>query len=134
MQIKLESEDITLIVQGVVEAIRPLFNKCGKGYNDIIFTVETITKNEKTGEEIRRQCKFEGDIIFTVESLAEYLQVDVSWVYKSVSTKSIPYIKIGKYTRFKKSVIDKWVETQTVRPVSHLASIRRLSQKQSLTI
>ena len=124
MQIKLESEDITLIVQGVVEAIRPLFNKCGKGYNDIIFTVETITKNEKTGEEIRRQCKFEGDIIFTVESLAEYLQV-----YKSVSTKSIPYIKIGKYTRFKKSVIDKWVETQTVRPVSHLASIRRLSQK-----
>jgi excisionase family DNA binding protein len=60
------------------------------------------------------------DVIFTPESLAEYLQVDTSWVYKKVSEKAIPYFKTGKYTRFKKKHIDKWIETQAVRPVPQL--------------
>lgn len=59
----------------------------------------------------------EPDIILTPETLAEYLQVDLSWVYKQVSLKTIPYFKSGKYTRFRKAAIDKWIETQSVRPV-----------------
>ncbi len=64
--------------------------------------------------------KADSEVIFTPKSLAEYLQVDDSWVYKQVSLKAIPYFKSGKYTRFKKSAIDRWIETQTVRPVSPL--------------
>ena len=53
------------------------------------------------------------DVIMTTRELAEYLQVDVSWVYKRVSWGEIPYFKHGKYTRFKKSVIDAWLESHT---------------------
>lgn len=52
------------------------------------------------------------DTIFTPETLAKYLQVDTSWVYKKVSSKTIPFFKSGKYVRFKKSSIDRWINSQ----------------------
>lgn len=71
--------------------------------------------------------KAEDDVIFTPKTLAKYLQVDTSWVYKQVSFKAIPYFKSGKYTRFKKRVIDKWIETQTVRPILPLRLIKNIN-------
>lgn len=59
----------------------------------------------------------EDDSILTVEDLAKYLQVDSGWVYKQVSLKNIPYFKNGKYVRFRKRDIDRWVESQTVKPI-----------------
>lgn len=91
MKTHLEPEDIQAIAQAVTEMIRPLLSANGK---------------ERT-----------EDVIFTPESLAEYLQVDTSWVYKQVSLKTIPYFKSGKYTRFKKSAIDKWIDAQTRKPL-----------------
>jgi excisionase family DNA binding protein len=58
-----------------------------------------------------------GVSIFTVESLAKYIQVDVSWVYKQVSLNSVPFFKVGKYTRFHKKKIDEWIERHSVRVV-----------------
>lgn len=91
MKIELETSDIEAIAYKVVEMLKPLVAGNGKHETD--------------------------DIIFTPETLAKYLQVDTSWVYKQVSLKTIPYFKSGKYTRFKKALIDKWIETQTVRPL-----------------
>lgn len=98
MKAELEPQDIEAIAQRVIELLKPLL--AGNG------------KQEDT------------DIIFTPETLAEYLQVDTSWVYKQVSLKTIPYFKSGKYTRFKKPVIDKWIETQTVRPIPPLKLVK----------
>ena len=64
------------------------------------------------------------DLVLDVEGLAKYLQVDESWVYKQVSLKTIPYFKTGKYTRFRKAAVDKWIDSQTVRPVSPLALLK----------
>ena len=55
--------------------------------------------------------------IFDVEGLARYLSVETSWVYKQVSLREIPYFKTGKYTRFRKKDIDRWIESQMVKPV-----------------
>jgi excisionase family DNA binding protein len=96
MRVTLEAEDIQAIAEAVLEKLRPLL----------------------TGI----KAKSEPDTIFTPETLAEYLRVDVSWVYKQVSLKAIPYFKSGKYTRFKKSVIDKWIESQSVRPLPYKGS------------
>ncbi len=52
-----------------------------------------------------------GEELLTVEDLAAMLKTDVSWVYKQVQLKTVPYIKIGKYTRFKRSEILKHLET-----------------------
>ena len=102
MQIKLESEDMTLIIQGVVQELKPLLSN---------------------GKE-------QDNVIFTVESLAEYLQVPVSDIYKK--KRSLPHFKFGKYLRFKKADIDRWLKAESVQPVNRftpLASIKRLSQK-----
>jgi len=50
------------------------------------------------------------DALFTVETLAEYLQVSKQWVYEKVHCNEIPYYKVGKYPRFRKSKIDKWLK------------------------
>ena len=66
----------------------------------------------------------EGDTILDVEGLAKYLGVDISWVYKQVSLKTIPFFKVGKYTRFRKKKIDKWTEDGMVRPVPTLRPVK----------
>jgi excisionase family DNA binding protein len=90
MQVALDQNDIESIAEALFKRIKPLLSDRG------------------TREE---------EVIFDVEGVAEYLHVDKSWVYKKVSLKEIPYFKIGKYPRFKKSHIDKWIDSQVVRPI-----------------
>ena len=61
-----------------------------------------------------------GDKIFDVKGLAEYLGVNRSWVDKKVSQKEIPYFKCGKYTRFKKSAIERWIDKESINPIPPL--------------
>jgi excisionase family DNA binding protein len=98
MRTTLEQEDIQAIAEAVIEKLKPLL--------------------------IGIKAKSEPDTIFTPETLAEYLQVNVSWVYKQVSFKAIPYFKSGKYVRFRKSVIDRWTENQSVRPIPPLRAVK----------
>ena len=90
MKAEIEHNDIEAIAEKVVEKIKPLFCKSSKQIDETIFDVK---------------------------ELALYLKVDKSWLYNQVHLKAIPYFKCGKYTRFKKSVIDKWVEDATVKPI-----------------
>ena len=66
--------------------------------------------------------KQEDELLLTVESLAEYLSVSMQWVYTRVNLNEIPHIKIGKFTRFKQSAIDKWLDSQKIPAVSQLTS------------
>ncbi len=83
MKTSLELEDVKAIAAAVMEMLRPMLSDNGK--------------------------QPEKDIIFTPETLADYLQVDTSWVYRQVSDKTIPYFKSGKYVRFRKATIDIWI-------------------------
>jgi len=88
MRTELEEKDIELIAQKVAELLKPLL----------------LGRKEE-------------DCILDIDGLSKYLQVHPSWVYKMVSSKKIPHIKAGKYVRFKKSAIDKWIDTQTISPI-----------------
>lgn len=90
MKTQLEAEDIQAIAIAVIEKIVPY-----------------LTDKKHESEEI----------IFSPETLAQYLQVETSWVYKAVSNKVIPYFKSGKYIRFKKSSIDRWIASQERQPI-----------------
>lgn len=92
MRLELESDDIEAIAQRVLDVLKPLLSKA------------RISSHE--------------DDIMCVHDLCTYLQVDESWVYKQVSLKSIPFFKAGKYTRFRRSKIDRWIEENSVKPVS----------------
>jgi excisionase family DNA binding protein len=62
------------------------------------------------------------NILFTVESLAKYLQVSKPWVYERVHLNEIPYMKMGKFPRFRRSEIDKWLgkmQTPAIQPLSN---------------
>jgi len=99
MKSEFEPRDIEVIAQKVVDLIKPLLSNSHKQESEI-------------------------ESIFTVETLAKYLQVDQSWVYKQVSLKTIPYFKNGKYTRFRKREIDRWIDSQMLNPIPPLKILR----------
>ena len=100
MRTELEPQDIEVIAQRVLEVLRPiLFNQ------------------EKAGDG--------RDTIFDVKGLAGYLQVDCGWVYKQISLGTIPFFKAGKYSRFRKKDIDKWIENQMARSIPILKVMKR---------
>jgi len=101
MKIEIEPQDIEAIAQRVSDIIKPLIARIERG-------------NGTNG----------SDAILDVEGLAEYLHVAPAWIYKKVSLKAIPYFKVGKYPRFRKKDIDKWIEGGTVRPVPTLKLIK----------
>jgi len=44
-----------------------------------------------------------------VQNLVEYIHLSKSCIYKMVSSKSIPHIKLGSRTLFEINEIDNWV-------------------------
>ncbi len=96
MKTLLEPEDVLSIAEKVVEMLRPLI---------------------PTGSQ--------EDALFDKKGLAEYLRVDVSWIDKAITNRTIPYFKMGKYTRFRKSHIDRWLEAKKVEPLPSLELLRR---------
>ena len=94
MKTQFELEDIKAVSSTVVEFLKPLLCACSGKKSD--------------------------DAIFGVKDLALYLQVNESWVQRKVALKEIPFFKAGKYNRFKKSAIDRWIETETIKPIPPL--------------
>jgi excisionase family DNA binding protein len=83
---KIEIDDTVLIdtiVEKVVEQLKPL---------------------------LRNSHDSKGDELMDVKSLAKYLKVKESWVYEKVHKREIPFQKAGKFSRFKKKLIDIWLQ------------------------
>ncbi len=83
---KIEIDDTVLIdtiVEKVFEKLKPLLNN---------------SHDSKDNE------------LMDVKGLAEYLKVKESWVYEKIHTKRIPFQKAGRFPRFRKKNIDKWLE------------------------
>lgn len=51
----------------------------------------------------------------TVKQVGKYLQIDKHTVYKLARSCELPSVKISGQWRFKKSVIDRWLEENSVR-------------------
>lgn len=55
--------------------------------------------------------------IMTVRQVAEYLQMDVHTVYRLARSGQLPSMKIAGQWRFKKNVIDNWIEEGSLKNV-----------------
>ncbi len=62
------------------------------------------------------------DEIFDKKGLAEYLGVDISWIDKNLHR--ITHFKLGKYVRFRRSHIDRWIENVKKTPSPYLKMMR----------
>lgn len=51
-----------------------------------------------------------ADSLMTVEEVAKYLKVEESTVYTWARERRIPAMKIGRFWRFRKEDIEKWLE------------------------
>lgn len=96
--------------------------------------IETIVK--KVVEELKPLLKnntTEENIIFTVETLAKHLEVSKQWVYERVHLNEIPFIKMGKFPRFKKGEIDKWLDSMKT-PLAQLPSMSMQTRQKLMKI
>lgn len=51
--------------------------------------------------------------LLTAERIAKYLKVDKFTIYRLVAQKKIPAFRVGSQWRFKKSVIEDWLTTNS---------------------
>lgn len=70
---------------------------------------------EKIGEEIRDlliNTKIQKEEWFTIDQVQDYIpgKPAKSTIYKWVANKKIPYFKSGKRLRFKRELIDTWLD------------------------
>ena len=52
--------------------------------------------------------------LWTLEESATYLQIAPGTLKHWVALKLIEHVKVGKYTRFTKSALDRYIQRQTV--------------------
>lgn len=52
-----------------------------------------------------------GDIL-TIEEVAAYLRLTPQTIYKWAQEKRIPAVKLGKEWRFRRSILDRWIDAQ----------------------
>lgn len=58
------------------------------------------------------------DVIFDVSGLSKYLNVSHKWIYERTQFKEIPFLKIKGLLRFRKSAIDKWINSYNVPAIN----------------
>jgi excisionase family DNA binding protein len=61
--------------------------------------------------------------ILTLEEVASYLRLTPQTIYKWAQEKRIPGAKLGKEWRFRKSIIDRWLDDQILQD-SHFSHLR----------
>ncbi len=62
--------------------------------------------------------------IMTIEEVAHYLRLKPQTIYKWAQEKRIPAAKLGKEWRFRRSVIDAWVDDQMLGEDSGFGHLR----------
>lgn len=59
---------------------------------------------------------FMAEEIFDKQSLAGFLKVEVKTVEYLASMKRLPYFKVGREVRFRRSAIEEWAKSIEVYP------------------
>ena len=63
------------------------------------------------------------DDLMSVEDLAVYLGgVSVDWIYQRTAKNEIPFAKVGRLVKFRRSDIDRWLSTQSVPALAPLSA------------
>ena len=62
--------------------------------------------------------------ILTLEEVAHYLRLKPQTIYKWAQERRIPAVKLGKEWRFRKSVLDRWLDEQMLGEDSGFSHLR----------
>jgi excisionase family DNA binding protein len=50
--------------------------------------------------------------LLTASEVAEMLGVQTSWVYAASRRGELPTVKLGRYRRYRREAIERWIEEQ----------------------
>ena len=59
------------------------------------------------------------DTFMTTKEVARYLRVDQYTIYRLITQKKIPAFKIGNQWRFKRSILERWLQSKMNVPSPH---------------
>jgi len=62
--------------------------------------------------------------ILTLEEVALYLRLKPQTIYKWAQEKRIPAVKLGKEWRFRRSILDRWLDEQMLSDESGFGHLR----------
>lgn len=66
---------------------------------------------------------FNHDIL-TLEEVAHYLRLKPQTIYRWAQERRIPAVKLGKEWRFRKSILDRWLDEQMLSEDSGFRHLR----------
>lgn len=69
-----------------------------------------------------------NDDIMTLEEVARYLKLKPQTVYKWAQEEQIPAAKLGKEWRFRKGILDEWIDTSIILSKGGFDLLQRSSQ------
>ena len=55
--------------------------------------------------------------LLTIQQAAEYTGIKAQTLYKWVSERKVPHIKLGRLLRFDHRLLDEWLARKTVMPM-----------------
>ena len=55
--------------------------------------------------------------LLTIREVSEYTGLAVPTLYTMVSQRRIPFVKMGRLTKFDKEELDRWITRHSVRPI-----------------
>jgi excisionase family DNA binding protein len=62
--------------------------------------------------------------ILTLEEVAHYLRLKPQTIYKWAQERRIPAVKLGKEWRFRRSILDRWLDEQMLSEDSGFRHLR----------
>lgn len=62
--------------------------------------------------------------ILTLEEVAQYLRLKPQTIYKWAQERRIPAVKLGKEWRFRRSILDRWIDQQILSDDSGFSHLR----------
>ena len=62
--------------------------------------------------------------ILTLEEVAHYLRLKPQTIYRWAQERRIPAVKLGKEWRFRKSILDRWLDEQMLSAESGFSHLR----------
>jgi excisionase family DNA binding protein len=65
-----------------------------------------------------------ADPLLTAEEVAALLQVTCAWVYAETRQRRIPHLRLGRYVRYRRSALEKWMSD-----VEHVSGDHRPPQR-----
>lgn len=61
--------------------------------------------------------------LLNIQDVAEYTGLSIHTLYTMVSKRRIPYVKMGRLTKFDKYELDRWIQSHTVKPLRRMSTL-----------